>query len=89
MECTALIEKTQFFNINLLKNKILNLINNIQALAVYYKSRQCDVMVIIALILQFCFWIPGDQAGYGSYRLLKITVSQSDPEYSFTSFPFE
>ncbi|KAF8355051.1 hypothetical protein PRIPAC_96674 [Pristionchus pacificus] len=38
---------------------VLILVIFLPALAVYYKSRQCDVMVIIALILQFCFWIPG------------------------------
>ncbi|GMT36723.1 hypothetical protein PFISCL1PPCAC_28020, partial [Pristionchus fissidentatus] len=38
---------------------ILILVIFLPALAVYYKSRQCDIMVVLALILQFLFWIPG------------------------------
>ncbi|GMR39547.1 hypothetical protein PMAYCL1PPCAC_09742, partial [Pristionchus mayeri] len=29
------------------------------ALAVYYKSRVCDINIVIALVLQLIFWIPG------------------------------
>ncbi|GMR61725.1 hypothetical protein PMAYCL1PPCAC_31920, partial [Pristionchus mayeri] len=38
---------------------VLCLVIFLPALAVYYKSRQCDMMVVIALVCQLLFWIPG------------------------------